>query len=149
MFGSKVNYTLTPVYPQHKALTEYGSATNDLKARVAVSVRAIGITANALKTSIESAGSIRAVGIVRLGIKRFLLEVFLARSSEIIASDLKARTSCAISTKHQIIAVKTSVAAAVGCLLPEEILPPGPGPRYSTARAPASLGSPPPLTANR
>ena len=47
-FGCKVDYILTPVYPQHKALTGYEIIGNALKARIAVNVRAIGIVANTL-----------------------------------------------------------------------------------------------------
>ena len=97
-FGCKVNCILTPVYPQHKALTEYGNITNALRARIAINIRAFGIAASNLKASMESASDTKAVGIIQLGDDHFLLEGLPARSSRVVAKALKARASTRAST---------------------------------------------------
>ena len=53
-FGCKVNYILTPMYPQHMTLTEYEISAVKTSMENAVDARAVGIVANTLKARLSA-----------------------------------------------------------------------------------------------
>ena len=61
-FGCKVNYILTPMYPQHMTLTEYEIIAVNTSMENAVNTRAIGMVSNAIKAR-ESAHIFRIPGL--------------------------------------------------------------------------------------
>ena len=75
--------------------------------------------------SIENAGDIRAIGIIRLGNEHFLLKVLPVRSSP---------TPSRPGPPAPYPTSRGSSTLTIGCFLQEEVLPPDPGPRSSTTK---------------
>ena len=133
-FGFKVNYVLTPMYPQHTTLTKYEIIANALKARITIDVRAIRIVANALKACASCAlsqpnpsgalslePSTSPAQDIQLGNKHFL--------SDVLPDTWRTQTWRGL-TKFFMLGSHLQ-ATAIEIVLQEKVLPPEAGPSYS------------------